>query len=308
MRLVCPNCDAQYEVGPEAIPENGRDVQCSNCGHTWFQAHHDALGANDPSGAAAWDEQASSPSASDAIRPDDHENARDPLHDDDPAQAEASDDAATIAPREDDANDPDGDETTAAPPLAGLPPRRPLDEGVSDILRQEAAREQRARASEHPTALETQPDLGIDVSAGPGEAVASTVARERVARLRGNNPEPVPEAEQGKRRDLLPDIEEINSTLRSASDRAGDQDAALDSDQQRQTRRRRGFRLGFGVVTILAALMLLAYQKAPVLMARMPQSQPYVAAYVQWVNDKRGYLDQWARNAAQKLSSSDAGK
>ncbi|HHB81612.1 MAG TPA: thioredoxin, partial [Aliiroseovarius sp.] len=37
MRLVCPNCGAQYEVDSRVIPENGRDVQCSNCGHTWFQ-------------------------------------------------------------------------------------------------------------------------------------------------------------------------------------------------------------------------------------------------------------------------------
>ncbi|NOX39819.1 MAG: hypothetical protein GXP05_04695 [Alphaproteobacteria bacterium] len=37
MRLVCPNCAAQYEVDDSAIPENGRDVQCANCGNTWFQ-------------------------------------------------------------------------------------------------------------------------------------------------------------------------------------------------------------------------------------------------------------------------------
>ncbi|MEP5090684.1 MAG: zinc-ribbon domain-containing protein, partial [Paracoccaceae bacterium] len=41
MRLICPNCDAQYEVPSEVIPEDGRDVQCSNCGDTWFQAHPD---------------------------------------------------------------------------------------------------------------------------------------------------------------------------------------------------------------------------------------------------------------------------
>ena len=37
MRLVCPNCDAEYEVDTSAIPDTGRDVQCSNCGHAWFQ-------------------------------------------------------------------------------------------------------------------------------------------------------------------------------------------------------------------------------------------------------------------------------
>jgi resuscitation-promoting factor RpfA len=37
MRLVCPNCDAKYEVPEDAIPETGRDVQCANCGHAWYQ-------------------------------------------------------------------------------------------------------------------------------------------------------------------------------------------------------------------------------------------------------------------------------
>lgn len=39
MRLVCPNCGAQYEVPVDVIPHDGRDVQCSSCGHTWFQPH-----------------------------------------------------------------------------------------------------------------------------------------------------------------------------------------------------------------------------------------------------------------------------
>ena len=37
MRLICPNCGAQYEVAGDVIPKGGRDVQCSNCGHTWFE-------------------------------------------------------------------------------------------------------------------------------------------------------------------------------------------------------------------------------------------------------------------------------
>lgn len=37
MRLICPNCVAQYEVDENVIPAEGRDVQCANCGHNWFQ-------------------------------------------------------------------------------------------------------------------------------------------------------------------------------------------------------------------------------------------------------------------------------
>ncbi len=38
MRLTCPDCGAQYDVSDDAIPAEGRDVECSNCGHSWFQA------------------------------------------------------------------------------------------------------------------------------------------------------------------------------------------------------------------------------------------------------------------------------
>lgn len=41
MRLTCPNCEAEYEVGDGLVPTEGRDVQCSNCGKMWFQAPAD---------------------------------------------------------------------------------------------------------------------------------------------------------------------------------------------------------------------------------------------------------------------------
>lgn len=37
MRLSCPNCTAEYEVDSALITDAGREVQCSNCGHTWYQ-------------------------------------------------------------------------------------------------------------------------------------------------------------------------------------------------------------------------------------------------------------------------------
>lgn len=38
MRLTCPNCGARYEIDDALIPEEGRDVQCSNCSTNWFQS------------------------------------------------------------------------------------------------------------------------------------------------------------------------------------------------------------------------------------------------------------------------------
>lgn len=37
MRLSCAKCGAHYEVDASAVPEGGREVQCSACGHEWFE-------------------------------------------------------------------------------------------------------------------------------------------------------------------------------------------------------------------------------------------------------------------------------
>ena len=37
MRLVCPNCKANYEIPRNAVPISGREVKCDSCGHSWFQ-------------------------------------------------------------------------------------------------------------------------------------------------------------------------------------------------------------------------------------------------------------------------------
>ena len=37
MRLVCPNCKANYEIPRHAVPIGGREVKCDSCGHSWYQ-------------------------------------------------------------------------------------------------------------------------------------------------------------------------------------------------------------------------------------------------------------------------------
>jgi len=251
MRLVCPNCDAQYEVPDEVIPSDGRDVQCSDCGQTWFQAHPDY------------------------------------------SQQEPEEDFASLSV-------PDlpveGEERVPTPE----PKRRKLDPKVSDILRAEAEAEARVRESE---ALESQPDLGLDDGGdsadnadGQSEQAARRAreARDRMARMRGEEPTSqttaADTAAAGSRRDLLPDIEEINSTLRSTGDRQiAKGDPAPDAPVRE--RRKRGFRRGFFMSLLIVAVLVLIYVNAAQIVAAVPAVEPVMTGYVGTIDQARVWLD-----------------
>ncbi|MEO0864988.1 MAG: zinc-ribbon domain-containing protein [Pseudomonadota bacterium] len=246
MRLICPNCDAQYEVVDDVIPPEGRDVQCSNCGQTWFQHH-----------------------------PDHAPEAADP--DEGPGDIAATEDAP--GPEEERVD-------------TDAPKRRELDPAVKDILREEADLENQARASEA-EALESQPDLGLDSA----EAEAERHARETRARLRGEEPAPEQVSEAaataaaiGSRRDLLPDIEEINSTLRSTGDRQA-APASEEASPEVMPQKSSGFRRGFVLMIALAVILAAIYVAAPTIAQSVPQADPYLSAYVAQVDVARMWLD-----------------
>jgi predicted Zn finger-like uncharacterized protein len=127
MRLVCTNCDAKYDVPDEAIPEGGRDVQCANCGHAWFQMRTPLTSAD-----------ATAEKAPD-VKPEMAESTS------------AASAAATKAPQpkvltSDDSAD---DQEPSDPPAgAAALPAHNVDDSVLAILREEAEREAEARLSD----------------------------------------------------------------------------------------------------------------------------------------------------------------
>ncbi|QFS84448.1 hypothetical protein FIU97_16960 [Roseivivax sp. THAF40] len=272
MRLTCPNCNAQYEVPVDVIPDAGRDVQCSNCGHTWFQHHPDhAPEAEDP-------DDLPDPVADDAD------------FEDDLADAEAAPPQAT------------GPET---PPTAR---RRGLDPSVAEVLREEAEREAKARrAGGDP--LESQPELGLDSAAETEEERRARQARERMAKMRGpaateasdrapetapdDGPSPAPRAERAaspsSRSEMLPDIEEINQTLRAATDRrpAETPEGRAPEDPGQESG---GFSRGLAIGILIAVLALALYIFAAPIAEAVPALAPALDAYVAQVNDLRVWL------------------
>lgn len=283
MRLICPSCGAQYEVPAEVIPSEGRDVQCSACSNTWFQPH--------PDQDSALADEVDAPSVEPVAPPPDAPEAE-PGSEAADAQSEpvSNEDAPAAAQSEAE----DHEET------AQEPAQRPLDEEVANVLREEAAYEAAARARDQQGGLESQPDLGLEPPAEDEAGRRTREARERMARMRGEA-EPAAQAAAsagvagavaGSRRELLPDVEEINSTLRSSGERRPA--AAADTDLQGTTpkvrSKRRRFRLGFYPIILLTLLALAVYIFAPQITQIVPQAKPYVTQYVEQIEALRGWL------------------
>lgn len=375
MRLVCPNCDAQYEVDDSVIPVSGRDVQCSNCDHTWFQRPQPVLAPTpmpassepEPLPQVSGSEAGPVPSPKDAPAPqvtvevdttpgpfpedtdtiepetqtasasdtpaitdvfaDAPEEDTPPLSDSrslpleaDAAQNQNEDEAAPSAPmpeeqtEEDDTDleelaeitetlarigarkDPDDDD----PPAPALQARRrPLDTAVMTVLREEAEREQRARAAEATgTVFETQPDLGLLENS----ATRSPLADRAEALHEGDeiSNHLVHGREALPRRDLLPDIEEINSTLRATSDR---QDTDPETERAAMATHGSAFGRGFTIVIALAVGLIALYAFAPDIMRTLPQSALVLEPYVAALDGARLSLDGLMHTMVERMSA-----
>ncbi len=312
MRLICPNCGAQYEVPEDVIPDGGRDVQCSNCGDTWFQ--------KDPSqdrelseeleqslDDAHWEDQATDSTQAPApeAAPDyveqhavDEEATEDGAqwddYEDQDQEQDGSEPVSEDHHAQEEAFDPDGDDEEETPDAPPLRQPRELDPSVSEILREEAEHEQQARQAESASGLETQPDLGLEQSTDT-ESQRDREARLRMARMRGLSDEEALGAAAGlaanaSRRDLLPDIEEINSSLRKDTDRAVASENKGDAAPAEP--RRGGFSRGFLTMILLAVALILLYVYADRIAALVPALGGVLDSYVSAVDSLRSWLDQ----------------
>ncbi|MBU2957010.1 zinc-ribbon domain-containing protein [Paracoccus sp. 1_MG-2023] len=45
IRLICPGCGSDYALPASAIPESGREVECTDCGRVWLAHLSDAIQA-----------------------------------------------------------------------------------------------------------------------------------------------------------------------------------------------------------------------------------------------------------------------
>ena len=341
MRLVCPNCEAKYEVPDDAIPDTGRDVQCASCGHAWYQMRPRS-GAAEAVAAPMVDpvpEPEPLPDPVDQSQPEDviaeaeppAEIVPEPVPEPEPetglapeAEAEAGPEdvpepepdvvpeplpepepevAVEVAPVEVAVETPEAasddlrmddtatdafveapaDDSLAPAPVAETKAPYAVDDSVLAILREEAERESNARRAEV-RPLEVQTDLGIDNAVAAVAVAAAPV---------------VIEDKPSARRDLLPDVEEINSTLRPSETET---EAESDSgDSAPVPLRRGGFRSGFLWVMTIAMLGAGLYLAAPALSRSVPALAGPLEGYVGMVNGLRLELDGLMRSATVAL-------
>ncbi|WP_425051862.1 zinc-ribbon domain-containing protein [Psychromarinibacter sp. S121] len=294
MRLICPNCGATYEVDAGLIPPAGRDVQCSNCGHGWFQ-HPEGVEPEDEEDAldAAFAADVSATETDDQGESTGDDPARARAAYEDTYEEDYEDDAEESVPpawetpseEEDGAvygDDYDEDYEDEEDQPVAAPNRRELEPEIADILREEAERESAARRAEAATEMQSQPDLGLDEDDTPQDR--SAAARDRMAKMRGHTEDEIDDT-PGTRSGLLPDVDEINSTLRGQDERETVDTMPEMAPPPAETGM--SFRSGFLIVVIIVAMLVAVYAFAPDIADTAPAAEPALRAYVDAVNQVR---------------------
>ena len=286
MRLTCPNCNAQYEIPEGMIPPEGREVQCSNCGEGWYQ---EGAGRSDPPRAAERPEGAPA-----ARRPAADEATLDVLREEraHEARARAAERRRSRALTRGIPN----------PPPADAPPNR-------------SERARVAAAAEVARARQAPPDAQAPGRAAPArdpvpetpakrpkpavprieddltQVVARTINASSAAPARPDPvPDPAPKAlSRAPRRTLLPDIEEINSSLRpDERAMAGEEVDAFAPDEPPPTS---GFGLGFAAMIVGAFVAVSIYALSGLLIDALPILARPHGSYADWVDGLRTGLE-----------------
>ena len=244
MRLICLNCSAQYEVADDVIPQSGRDVQCSNCDHTWF-------------------ESGDMPDIKDEF-------------------LNVSNDLPSGKIQEDTA--PEVNVSASRTEQEKLQ-RQELDPAVADILRAEAAHEAGARRRETEAIIKSQPDLGLNTARTVSDQRTQEIQR-RMDLLKRTEVAGT-KAAAASRRELLPDIEEINSSLRSEAER----EESYATMKITRNKSRHSFGIGFFGVLFSFTMLITIYTFAHQISASVPAIAQTLDSYVITVDSIRLWFD-----------------
>lgn len=191
---------------------------------------------------------------------------------------------------DDDDDDIDGPNGAVAPAAAASAAPR-IDKTVLDVLREEANREigQRQRRQ---SGVETQGDLGLArptrSKAAPQPVFGEDDPEEPEL---PDLPEPTPAeddtaTEAPRRRNLLPDIDELSSTLAPGDLEDGESAVEMSASEASKG----GFAKGFTTILLIAIALVLLYLFAPLIAHYLPAAEGVLRGYVGLINTARAEM------------------
>lgn len=283
IEIVCPSCDARYQLPEGSIGPDGRNVSCSNCAHKWRayveppapstrapSAAHGAAEPNTPAPSAMPSSPAlaaGSPSRTFPTRPSSGAGGPSAL---DPADAAAVAAAMAVAGS--------GSRGAAPPPAAG-----DRDQQMDAIRKMLADLKEGAEAAD-----EAVP-----------EPVAKPEAEERAQPVRRRD------ADEDERDTLKSRIDELTKMGKAAKGEAGQ--SGYDTHRLRKlhekrakrlqkARERRGksgaFMTGFTLVALVVLTMVGLYVMKPQIVAASPGMAPAMDEYVVTVDRYRVQINE----------------
>ncbi len=270
MELICPSCEARYEVPGAAIGEKGRQVSCLNCGHSWHAYPPLVLEAQDAPKQAvpSWksEEEKAAPAGAGASRLSQWTAPEDDLSD----SSVAKDNSSDVAP--------------IAPPPASASRHEQLAE-IREMLA-EVQTESRATAAIAPGAA--------------GAAAVSAATQDRALgaepSLSGRSadaPRNVADLDRGDPIDTLREKLSQKDVQRMAPPPPDTRKLRRAHARKEAHRRRReaqgsgAFLTGFLLVVVVAAIMVALYLLHPQIIARMPGTEPALTEYVATIDGWR---------------------
>lgn len=238
MRLICPNCGAEYEIDATLIPAGGRDVQCSDCGHMWFERGAEAETDGSRAPRRELDEQTRRILREEAEREAAaRRTRRAQIETQTEMPLEAAHGKSASASDSRNGSSAEADERAGQQTPGDLP-----DDRTSDA------------------ATQTDPAV-VPATDGTGTHGDGERPADRAARSRG---------------DLFPDIDEINSTLAPATADDDGRPAAVDDDTD-DAAARRGFSIVLLASVALVLVYLYAPRLAEAVPALEPSLASYVS-------------------------------
>jgi predicted Zn finger-like uncharacterized protein len=257
MRLTCPNCSAVYEIPDDAIPEEGRDVECSNCEHVWFQAHPGMMTEAAP------------------LTP-----SQRPI---DPAVAEILQQEATLEFEARRKTQPKTGVVMPEETVSETPP-----EPASATEAEQSSEDEKMPPQQEVEDQGVAAESNIEEKAGPEEMEKQSGAIADQIETDQTETEEAPETPAEENAKAGDPVLEPQSGAGSMPDTLPVEGAPETSEDVEQSR---GFQRSFMIVLLLAGCGAALYVFAPDIIVQVPKTEPFLMQYISGVDQVRVWLD-----------------